>query len=70
VKPAVVKVKTPRPVAVGAAAKRQPAPDAADRQQQIACAAYYRAEARGFVPGKALADWLEAEAELGERLAG
>lgn len=27
----------------------------------IALAAYYLAEGRGFAPGEALADWLEAE---------
>lgn len=33
------------------------------RQEHIATAAYYKAEARGFVHGMALQDWLESEAE-------
>ncbi len=32
--------------------------------QKIAVCAYYKAEKRGFAPGHALADWLEAEAEI------
>lgn len=35
-----------------------------DCQQMIAEAAYYRAQARGFVPGCELDDWLGAEAEV------
>jgi hypothetical protein len=31
------------------------------RQEWISVAAYYKAEARGFEPGKELDDWLEAE---------
>lgn len=31
------------------------------RQDDIAVAAYYRAEARGFAPGNEMHDWLEAE---------
>jgi hypothetical protein len=34
------------------------------RAQMIAEAAYYRAEARGFEPGRDLEDWLEAEAQI------
>ena len=34
-----------------------------NRHQWISVAAYYKAEARGFKPGKALDDWLEAENE-------
>jgi hypothetical protein len=41
-----------------------PSPSAEDRFSYIATAAYYRAEARGFVPGQELDDWLEAEAEF------
>jgi hypothetical protein len=33
-------------------------------EQQIAEAAYFRAEQRGFVPGNELDDWLDAEAEV------
>lgn len=38
--------------------------DLDDRQQRIATAAYYKAEARGFVPGLEMEDWLEAEDEV------
>ena len=38
-----------------------------DRHRQIAEAAYYRAELRGFAPGFDLADWLAAEQDLAER---
>lgn len=34
-----------------------------NRHEWISVAAYYKAEARGFKPGKALDDWLEAEIE-------
>jgi len=33
-------------------------------QAQIAEAAYYRAERRGFAPGQEIDDWLAAEAEV------
>jgi hypothetical protein len=36
----------------------------AKRQRMIAEAAYYRAERRGFAPGEALHDWLEAENDI------
>ncbi len=39
------------------------ATDPNNRQEHIAMAAYYRAEARGFVPGLELDDWLDAETE-------
>jgi hypothetical protein len=34
-----------------------------DTDAQIAELAYYRAESRGFEPGRELEDWLEAEQE-------
>ena len=37
---------------------------AGERQRLIAEAAYYRALARGFVPGCEVDDWLQAEAEV------
>jgi Protein of unknown function (DUF2934) len=37
---------------------------AADYSAQIAEAAYYKAERRGFEPGHEMTDWLEAEREL------
>ena len=36
----------------------------AGRERQVAEAAYYRAERRGFEPGRELDDWLAAEAEI------
>lgn len=39
-----------------------------NRQQWIAEAAYYKAEARSFKPGRALNDWLEAEIDYLEML--
>ncbi|MGK2913569.1 MAG: DUF2934 domain-containing protein [Porticoccaceae bacterium] len=41
-----------------------------DRQQMIADAAYYRAQARGFGPGYDLEDWLQAEADIDCTLEG
>jgi hypothetical protein len=38
------------------------------RRQMIAEAAYFRAERRGFNGGDSLADWIEAEAEVDDRL--
>ena len=35
--------------------------------EMIAVSAYFRAERRGFAPGSELADWLDAEAEYGNR---
>ncbi len=43
---------------------------AIDRQHLIAEAAYRRAETRCFTPGHELDDWLAAEAEVNQRLAG
>jgi hypothetical protein len=39
-----------------------------ERYWLIAQAAYFRAEKRGFTPGRELQDWLEAEAEIEQRL--
>jgi Protein of unknown function (DUF2934) len=36
--------------------------------EMIAVSAYFRAERRGFAPGSELADWLDAEAEYGNRV--
>ena len=38
------------------------------RRQMIAEAAYFRAERRGFSGGDSVGDWIEAEAEVDERL--
>lgn len=40
------------------------APAAVERHAMVGIAAYYRAERRGFAPGGAEADWLEAEADI------
>lgn len=34
------------------------------RLEYIATAAYFKAEARGFMPGQELDDWLDAEAKF------
>ena len=39
----------------------------ADARHDIAVAAYFRAEKRGFAPGGELGDWLAAEAEKASR---
>lgn len=36
----------------------------AARESDIAVAAYYRAQARGFAPGNELQDWLAAEQQI------
>jgi Protein of unknown function (DUF2934) len=41
-----------------------------DRRVSIAKAAYFNAERRGFAPGHELEDWLAAENEVDQRLAG
>jgi hypothetical protein len=55
------------PVAENVGASRptpvQPIPSP-PREAEIAIAAYYRAERRGFAPGNELADWLAAEREV------
>lgn len=38
--------------------------DAETRRRMVADAAYYRAEARGFITGYELEDWQAAEAEI------
>lgn len=40
------------------------APGEDERLNSIATAAYYKAEARGFVPGMEMDDWLDAETEI------
>jgi Protein of unknown function (DUF2934) len=45
--------------------KRREIPSYSDsREARIAERAYWRAEERGFMPGKELDDWLEAEKEI------
>ena len=49
---------------------RKPATNPQIRHDMIACAAYYRAEKRGFSGGGELEDWLEAEVEIDRTLSG
>ncbi len=46
-----------------------PRVSADERRQWVATAAYFKAERRGFAPGREAADWLEAESEIGTRIA-
>ena len=43
---------------------------AVERHTELAQAAYYLAEQRGFAPGHELSDWFTAEMALDQRLAG
>jgi len=47
-----------------------PSEEAAQRQATIARKAYFRAQRRGFEPGHELEDWLAAEAEVNNLVAG
>jgi hypothetical protein len=51
-----------------AAKKEKPRPTPEEVWKQIAEAAYYKAKARGFTPGGEVQDWIEAEAEVMNRL--
>jgi hypothetical protein len=42
----------------------RPRVTAQERQQWIATAAYFKAQRRGFTPGREVSDWIEAEAEV------
>jgi hypothetical protein len=58
-----------RGVAAGpAGTEPSPAASPEARHRMIAEMAYYRAEARGFVGGDPVQDWLEAEVEVMARL--
>jgi hypothetical protein len=41
-----------------------------NRISEIAQAAYYKAERRGFIPGYEIEDWLEAELEVEKATVG
>ena len=43
---------------------------AAEREEMVRTAAYFRAERRGFAPGYEWEDWLAAEAEVSALVAG
>jgi hypothetical protein len=60
-------VQTPDDAAPISEATTTAAPAADSRHHEIAVAAYFRAEKRGFAPGGELEDWLSAEAERGSR---
>lgn len=47
----------------GRSSQTTPSGDPA-RRARIAIAAYYRAERRGFAPGREIEDWLDAEREV------
>lgn len=48
----------------------EPPISAQERELLVARAAYFRAEKRGFAPGRELQDWVEAEAEVLRLIAG
>ncbi len=55
-------------------ARKRPSPqfksmDAERRRAMVAEAAYYRAEQRGFEPGRELEDWCAAESDVDSLLA-
>jgi hypothetical protein len=51
--------------------KREAAVEAViDREWQVADAAYYLAEKRGFAPGRELQDWFQAAALIDQGLPG
>ena len=59
-----------RSVRISAVDDPTPDPPVDSREAEIARVAYFRAQARGFGPGRELDDWLAAEREVGARLAG
>jgi hypothetical protein len=62
-KPASIQARDDAASAIEATTTAAPAADS--RHHEIAVAAYFRAEKRGFAPGGELEDWLSAEAERG-----
>jgi hypothetical protein len=63
--PAKPAAKASRAAAPAAAKPATAALLAAQREQMVRTAAYFRAERRGFAPGNEWDDWLAAEAEVG-----
>lgn len=53
----------------GAPARRRSATNPEQRRNYIEVAAYFIAERHGFMPGRELADWAAAEAEIDRLLA-
>lgn len=66
-KSTATKQKISGKVAPSVVMESDPSLGAEDRLNYIATAAYYKAEARGFVPGLEMDDWLDAEAEFDEK---
>ena len=65
--PAVTSARRPSPSKpAGAAAPATMA--SAEREELVRLAAYFRAEQRGFAPGREWEDWLIAEAEVSARV--
>lgn len=60
----VIAAKIPGKIAPETRKDAGPSISAEERQRLVARAAYFRAEKRGFAPGYALQDWIEAEAEV------
>lgn len=58
------KTKRPDKAATGDLPERPPSFSAEERFEYISTAAYYKASARQFTPGRELEDWLEAAAEF------
>lgn len=56
--------KPESPVAPATDGRRDKTEVAEERTRRIAESAYFKAERRGFEPGREEADWLEAEKEL------
>jgi len=79
-RPAAKPPAKPAPKASAVAATRRPAPrkpakaaataalSSVEREEMVRLAAYFRAEQRGFAPGREWEDWLVAEAEVGARV--
>jgi hypothetical protein len=61
-------VEKPAPTPVREAANAPQIPGDKELLDMIAEAAYYRAQKRGFAPGAEAEDWLQAEAEVLEKV--
>ena len=57
-----------RPARKAVSRKKDQPPSPEELWKQIAEAAYYKAKARNFAPGGEVQDWIEAEAEVMQRL--
>jgi hypothetical protein len=58
------------PAKITPKAVSHPTPSPEEVRKLISDAAYYRAKRRGFAPGHELDDWVQAEAEVLQRLNG